>query len=92
MDSLTKSAMKNAFSPKIIDIKPLDDYQLLVTFEEGSIKRYDCIPLLQKTIFQLLSDKLIFCSVRISPGGYGVEWNDDVGLSGYELWSNGQEE
>jgi len=29
-------------------------------------------------------------SVRVDPGGYGISWNDNIDLSEYELWTNGQ--
>jgi hypothetical protein len=30
-------------------------------------------------------------AVTVDPGGYGISWNDDIDLSEYELWTNGQD-
>lgn len=39
--------------------------------------------------FKPLINKAFFRSVRVDIGGYGVSWNDDIDISEYELWTNG---
>jgi len=63
--------------------------QLLVRFENGVDKIYDCSPLFSRPQFHLLNDPAFFKAVRVDVGGYGVSWNDDLDLSEYELWTNG---
>ena len=79
------------FPPKIQSVQPLDDKQLLVSFENGYKKVYDCKQLLQKEPFKLLSNVAFFRAVQVDPGGYGISWNEDIDLSEYELWVNGKE-
>jgi len=77
--------------PKLIKVKPLDDYNLLVTFDNGVIKKYDFNKFLSKPAFSNLKDILLFKSVRIDSGGCGVIWNDQMDLAESELWINGIE-
>ena len=37
--------------PKIISVKPLDDYQLLIEFSNRKYRKYDVKPLLKKAMF-----------------------------------------
>ena len=76
--------------PKIKSVKTGDKRQLMVTFECGTEKLYDCSRVLTRPEFQLLKTPAFFNSVRVDPGGYGISWNDDVDISEYELWTNGK--
>ncbi len=77
--------------PKILTIRPLDQKKLLVTFDNGIKKIYDCKQLLKLEMFQVLQNDAFFKSVTVDAGGYGISWNDAVDLSEYELWVNGVE-
>jgi len=78
-------------APKIISVKPLTKKQLLVKFDNGVSKIYDCNQVLQREMFQPLNNEAFFKAVKVDSGGYGISWNDDVDLSEYELWQNGKE-
>lgn len=56
----------------IIDVKPLRDYQLLLTFENDEKRIFDMKPYLDKGIFKELKDEKKFKSVRISFDS--IEW------------------
>ena len=75
---------------KVKSVLPLDDFILEVTFVEGGAKRYDVKPLFGKIpYFSDLKENDLFSKVVVSPGGYGIIWNDNVDLSCDELWENG---
>jgi hypothetical protein len=78
-------------APKIQSVKPLENKRLLVKFENGLEKIYDCHQLLHREAFQSLDNEAFFKTVEVDLGGYGIVWNDDVDLSEYELWVNGKE-
>lgn len=63
---------------------------LLVRFENGVQKLYDCTPLIQTEVFRPLRDEVIFRCVHADPHGYGVIWNDEIDLAESELWINGR--
>jgi len=56
----------------VINVKPLSDYQLLLTFENGEKKIFDMKPYLDKGIFKELKDEKKFKSVRVSFDS--IEW------------------
>ncbi|MDK2878202.1 MAG: hypothetical protein PWR06_918 [Thermoanaerobacteraceae bacterium] len=60
----------------VIDVKPLQDYQLLLTFENGEKRVFDMKPYLDKGIFQELKDEKIFRSVRVSFDS--IEWSNQA--------------
>lgn len=76
--------------PRIKSISVEDNYILIVTFENDIVKKYDFKPMLDRPEFCNLKDKLLFSSVKVDVGGYGISWNDDLDLSEYELWINGK--
>ena len=39
--------------------------------------------------FEVLSDKILFSSVKVDPGGSGISGNDELDLSEYKLWTKG---
>jgi len=78
-------------APKIESVQALDNKKLLVKFVNAVEKIYDCTPLLNREMFEVLKNDAFFKSVKVDSGGYGISWNDDVDLSEYELWTNGVE-
>ena len=64
--------------------------QLLICFDHGEQRVYNCKPLLSRPQFSLLKNTAISRAVRVDTGGYGISWNDDMDLSEYELWTNGK--
>jgi len=78
--------------PKIIEVKPIDDMNLLVSFDGGIVKKYDVKKLWDELpIFKNLQDKLLFESVKVEVGGVAIVWNDEIDLARYEIWENGEE-
>jgi hypothetical protein len=78
-------------TPRILSVQGIENKKLLVKFENGVEKSYDCTQLLGFERFQLLQTEAFFKSVKVDVGGYGVSWDDNVDLSEYELWTNGVE-
>ena len=63
---------------------------MLIRFRNGKQKVYDCNPLFSRPEFCLLVNPAFFQAVQVDAGGYGISWNDDIDLSEYELWTNGE--
>ena len=76
--------------PKVVKSQALSGKRLLVMFDNGETKVYDCSPLLEERTFFLLKEEAIFKNVKTDPYGYGVVWNEDLDLSESELWINGK--
>ncbi len=76
--------------PKVRAVEPLADKKLLVRFETGDVRVYDCHPLLNEAAFRALADEGFFRQVYPDPHGYAVIWSDEVDLAESELWTNGK--
>ena len=75
--------------PKILNVESIKGKRLLLTFQNGTKKIYDCSPLLENDIFKALQNDAFFNSVHVDKHGYGIVWNDELDLSESELWING---
>jgi predicted transcriptional regulator len=77
---------------KVQSVKPLHDYNLFITFQDGSTKLYDVKPLFyQWDVFKDLTTITgLFEQVAVDAGGYGIVWSDNIDLSCDELWENGE--
>lgn len=76
--------------PRVLSATVNGPAQLLVVFNDGSKRIYDCGQLLNRAEFEPLKNVAFFRQVRVDAGGYGVSWNDRIDLSEYELWTNGR--
>jgi Protein of unknown function (DUF2442). len=76
---------------KIKSVKPLPKYNVLVTFVNKKIKKYDVKRLFDMDVFKTLEIvKGLFEQVRVDETGYGIVWNDDIDLACNELYINGK--
>jgi hypothetical protein len=75
--------------PKVVHVQPISGKRLRVVFSDGSVKIYDCAPLLDEPGFRPLRDEAFFRNVRLDAHGFGVIWNDDIDLAESELWLQG---
>lgn len=78
---------------KIISVKPMENFVLLVVFQNGIEKTYDMRNLYpvfpQFKVFE--SDIGLFNQVQVDTGGYGVSWNDNLDLDAEDIWEDGVE-
>ncbi|KAF5090584.1 MULTISPECIES: DUF2442 domain-containing protein [Acetobacterium] len=62
----------------VIDVEPLNDYKLLLTFENGEKRIFDVSPYLDKGIFQELKNEEKFKTVRVRFDS--IEWCNQADL------------
>ena len=72
--------------PKAIEVKPVEDYVLLIKFDNGEEKRFDVKPYLEHKAFSELKNKELFKTVKI--GGLSIEWANGVDICPDELYNN----
>jgi hypothetical protein len=60
--------------PRIKDVKPLSNYNLLLIFTNGEEKMFDVKPYLDKGIFKELKDISLFNSVKPFLGS--IQWKN----------------
>ena len=60
--------------PRVKDVKPIDDYKLILTFTNDEVKIFDVTPYLDKGFFKQLKDKSYFKSVK--PFMDSIQWKN----------------
>ena len=68
--------MKKYFGVK--EVKPVEDYQLILTFSNGEKRLFDMKPYLTKGIFKELRKVSMFNTVRVSFDT--IEWKNEADL------------
>jgi hypothetical protein len=64
--------------PRVQKVKPLPNYQLLLTFDNQEQRRFNMQPYLDKGVFAELKEESLFRSVHISFDT--IEWNNGADL------------
>ena len=64
--------------PRPIQVKPMNHYKLLVTFNNGEQKIYDAKPLLTLPMYKKLNQQNFFFQAKAD--GMCVYWNDAIDI------------
>ncbi len=75
-------------NPYVNDVRPLDEYRLEVTFENGERRIFDVEPYLYRGVFVRLQNRALFQAARVVAGS--VEWPGGLDLSYDTLYMEGQ--
>jgi hypothetical protein len=76
----------NSYYP--VEVKPLEHYRLLITFDNKERRIFDVAPYLDDAFFAPLRSLAVFNSVKINP--ITVEWAGGIDLCPDELYYNSQ--
>lgn len=68
------------------EVKPLEDYKLLITFENNEKRIKDMKPYLEKGVFSKLKDKEFFNKVKIAYGT--ITWDDELDLCADSIYKS----
>ncbi len=69
------------------NVKPLENYKLLITFEQNIKKVFDMKPYLNYPMYKPLEDISLFNSVCTN--GQTAFWNDEIDIAPETLYENG---
>ena len=72
--------------PKAIDVKPLTNYILEITFNNGEKRLFDVKPYMKFKLFNELENLNEFEKVKIS--GLSIEWPNGADICPDELYNN----
>ena len=75
--------------PKIINVEPLGDYKLLLSYETGEIKVFNVLPYISGVWYEELYNINYFKSVHLISNGYGIEWENGQDIAPHELYDMG---
>lgn len=70
--------------PNVVSVKPIEDYNIIVTFSNGEVKLFDVKPYIKGEWFGKLKNIELFKTVR--PCGDSVEWADGQDIAPHELY------
>ena len=68
--------MDKTMNPRVTQVKPEQNFTLLITFSNGEVKNFDVKPYLGIGIFKELKDLSIFNSVKPFLGS--IQWSNGV--------------
>lgn len=74
-------------------VKPLEQGEFIVRFQNGVEKRYKIHDIVLKfpQLGELEHNSELFQQAKVDVGGYGVSWSDELDLDAEEIWENGIE-
>ena len=75
-------------NPYVKQVRPLEDYQLELIFENGERRIFDVKPYLKRGVFVRLQNHAVFQVVRVVAGS--VEWPGELDLSYDTLYLESQ--
>ncbi len=70
--------------PKVTDVKPLENYHLLLCFSTGEQRIFDVRPYISGDWYGQLNDPAIFATAHVA--GHTVEWNGGQDIAPHELY------
>lgn len=68
-------------------VKAIENYLIVVSFENGEERVYNCYPLLEKKLYAELRDKAIFMKAYVDEMGL-VCWDNYTDIEPHELYNN----
>lgn len=71
---------------KPIKVKALENYNIIVSFEDGVEGEVDLSFLRSKGVFEIWSDYEIFKKVYIDPETFSIAWNKEVEIDSNNLY------
>ena len=70
----------------VTQVKPLDNYNLLLTFENGEKRQFDMSPYLDLGVFRELKDEKMFRTVKTNFDT--IEWDNEADIDPEILYQN----
>ena len=68
------------------DVKPIENYKLIITFDNEIVKLFDMKPFLEKGIFKELKDETLFKTVKVSFDS--IEWSNGADVDPETLYED----
>ena len=74
--------------PKLENVRPMEACRLLLEYETGEVKIFDVSPYISGPWYEELRDAAYFKTVRLLPGGVGIEWSNGQDIAPHELYEH----
>lgn len=70
--------------PRLLEVKPLPDYKLLLQYDTGEAKLFDVMPYISGSWYGKLKDMDLFNTVRVC--GNTATWAEGQDIAPHELY------
>ena len=74
---------------RAVKVKPMNQYLLLIEFDNKEVKVFNCLSLMQNKLFSRLADVSFFKTVHIDNMGL-VCWDDSTDINPYDLYNDSE--
>ncbi len=74
--------------PRLLSVEPMERFMLRLRYETGEVKLFDVAPYISGPWYGELGKEDYFRSVRLLPGGTGIEWSSGQDIAPHELYEN----
>ncbi len=75
--------------PKLTKVEPVEPRKLRLFYETGEVKLFDVAPYISGPWYGELNEQSYFRTVRVLPGGVGIEWRNGQDIAPHELYEQG---
>lgn len=72
--------------PRLSTVEPMNGFRLKLTYENHEVKVFDVTPYITGSWYSELKDESYFRSVKVLPGGVGIEWLNGQDIAPHELY------
>ena len=72
--------------PKIIEVKPLENYRIKLNYETGEKKILNVLPFMKGQWYEELYNNEYFKTVHLIENGNGIEWENGQDVAPHELY------
>ena len=72
--------------PRLKRVEPLESLKLRLCYETREVKDFNVAPYATGRWFGELKDATYFRTVRMLPGGSGIEWSNGQDIAPHELY------
>ena len=85
--------IRNRLQRKVLDVIPLSERRVIVSFRDGLTRLIPLAAVLQEDLrfLPVLREEEVFCRVRVTPLGSGIEWDEKTVIPAETLYVMGEE-
>ena len=76
--------------PRILSVEQADEMNIVLKYETGEKKMFDVSAYADGSWYGMLKDPKYFRTVRLVPGGTGIEWPEGQDIAPHELYELGK--
>ena len=80
--------MRVLLQPRLIEVEPVAPLKLRLAYETGEVRLFDATPYVSGPWYGELKEDAYFRTVRMLPGGVGIEWKNGQDIAPHELYEH----